>query len=524
MKILVADDEKWVRAAIINVISFGEFGMELVGEASDGAEALERCKALKPDLLLTDICMPGMSGLELIRELREVLPQLKVVIISGHNDFDYAKTAIKYGVSEYLLKPIDEDELLEILAKLSRDTGNGGRVKRVEASTVISQLLKPNTLTSANMNVMLDELGLQFEHEYFTVAVFSSDSTFSCSRRDSRVDEIIRDNLTGKSFGSVDIVDDSTCSASAAIINHSVQYGPERFTEAARSAITRIEEKCGLRYSAGISTSSRQLAALSRLYTEAANALDRRFWENGEGVFVYNAKIPVQENIDIKFLTSDIEDIVNNIKICNLSPAYACIDFLFSGLTQIKNCSAVSAREFVWSFVYLVMSRLDISPLLSGDNAVAAPRDIYRGIMEKRFISELREYIKETLESVYGSCVNRTDNEYEGSIETAKRFIELNYCKDISMEDTAQHVGLAPAYFSQLFKKKSGKTFTEYRTGLRIERAKQLCSSSSLPLHLIGEAVGYGDPKHFCKLFKKLTGMSLSAYRKHFTSPFCSEK
>lgn len=118
MKLIIADDERRIRVLIKSIIPFDKLDIDLVYEASDGLQALSSCSEYKPDLLITDINMPGMSGLDLIKELKSILPKLKIIIISGYSDFEYAKTSIRYGVYDYILKPIDEDELINAISNI----------------------------------------------------------------------------------------------------------------------------------------------------------------------------------------------------------------------------------------------------------------------------------------------------------------------------------------------------------------------------------------------------------------------
>jgi len=120
MRLIIAEDERRVRTLIKGLIPFETFGIQLVGEASNGLEAIELCKQHEPDILITDINMPGLSGLAMIKELKNLLPKLKVIIISGYDNFEYAKTAIRYDVIEYILKPIDENELFNALLKVKK--------------------------------------------------------------------------------------------------------------------------------------------------------------------------------------------------------------------------------------------------------------------------------------------------------------------------------------------------------------------------------------------------------------------
>ena len=123
MKLMIADDEKWVRTTIKTIIPFEKLDVSLVCEASNGIEALELCHQHNPDILLTDIMMPGLTGLDLIKELRECSPGVKIAVISGYSDFEYAKAAMKYGITDYLLKPVDELELLHVIERFIDEIG-----------------------------------------------------------------------------------------------------------------------------------------------------------------------------------------------------------------------------------------------------------------------------------------------------------------------------------------------------------------------------------------------------------------
>ncbi len=124
MKLVIAEDEKWVRTTIIDSIPFDDLNLSLIGEASNGLEALEICKSTSPDILLTDIRMPGLNGIELIEILKEIKPAIKIVIVSGYSDFEYAKAAMKFGVRHYLTKPVDEEEIFNVLSDIISEITN----------------------------------------------------------------------------------------------------------------------------------------------------------------------------------------------------------------------------------------------------------------------------------------------------------------------------------------------------------------------------------------------------------------
>ncbi|HHV60628.1 MAG TPA: response regulator [Clostridiaceae bacterium] len=189
MKVIIADDEKWVRKTIISLIPFEKLGLNLLGEASNGIEAYHMCVEQQCDILITDIMMPGLNGLELIEELKKALPDLKIIIITGYSDFEYSRAAIKFGVTDYLLKPIDGDELTQALMKIKTEIleERARQKKETElkakydnalpfvSENVLNKLISQNTMTAMNIKKELESCSIYFNREYFTVIVFHWD-------------------------------------------------------------------------------------------------------------------------------------------------------------------------------------------------------------------------------------------------------------------------------------------------------------------------------------------------------------
>ena len=190
LKLIIADDEKWVRTAIKSIIRFDDQEFVLASEASNGIETLELCRQHEPDILITDIMMPGLNGLELISELARTQPEIKIVVISGYNDFDYARTAMRYGVKDYLLKPVDENELNQVLNRIKNEIREKERQKLERESrqkqyekvlpviyeAFLNKLISRNNMTVENIRSEAEKYGIDLSGDTFTVCVISPDT------------------------------------------------------------------------------------------------------------------------------------------------------------------------------------------------------------------------------------------------------------------------------------------------------------------------------------------------------------
>ncbi|MCX7923631.1 MAG: response regulator [Clostridia bacterium] len=528
MKVIVADDEKWVRATIIGTVPFNQLGLTLVCEASNGLEALELCKQHQPDILLTDINMPGLTGLELIEELKKVLPEIKIVIISGYSDFEYAKNAIKFGVSDYVLKPVDETEITKILSQIKEsilsqkkhlEEENTLKTQNKQALSILcekflNQLIAQNSLTADTIKNNLSSYGMSFSHPYFTTAIFSidytsiPDKTKASGNLKRLLVWIMKRYLNAATFSKL-----STDNELVSIINHTHSRGHESLSKALKLCIAFFQRKYNNSLTIGISSTGQQLNRLPILYTQAHEALSWGFWSCGERVFYYQQD-NTTSNVNIQPSEESLNYIIPNIKLSNCQPAYSYIDEICSDLRTYNHIKPSLAKEFFWTFIQLIISRLDIQISFIEYETLLINEHPYERITKISSIKSLSIYTKEMIQHI---CDHYHDKHLEdtniGVVEVAKKIIEENYYKDISLEQIAKYVHLNPTYFSELFKKETGIGFIEYKTLLRIENAKKLLASTSMNTNEISNKIGYSDPKYFIKLFKKITGMTLGEYR-----------
>ena len=292
-KLIIADDEKWVRTTVKTLIPFEALGISLACEAANGIEALELCRQHRPDILVTDIMMPGLNGLELIREVRHLLPDLKIIIISGYSDFEYAKTAMKYGITDYLLKPVDEDELLQVLERIRTEIGEKVRLSKVMeageqqvkkalpvmSEAFLNELITWNSMTAEKIRSELKKYNIDMPNSIYTVCVtapdenMKNDSAKGCSDQyRTLVKRIMKRYAKAVTFS---LAYDKNVLVS--IINSmNSKPGIERAFKICRLILAK---KLNLSISTGVGTPTHQPGMLPDIYMKAREALETRFWE-----------------------------------------------------------------------------------------------------------------------------------------------------------------------------------------------------------------------------------------------------
>ena len=526
MKLIIADDEKWVRATVKTLIPFEKLGITLASEATNGIEALELCRLHEPDILLTDIMMPGLTGLELIRELRSLLPQLKIVIISGYSDFEYAKTAMKYGIKDYLLKPVEESELVQVLERIVAEFGEQARLLEAKESeeeqykkalpvmreAFLNQLISPNSMTADNIRSECQKYGILLTAGSFSVCVISPDDTVLKGDRNKGdyyrllITRVMKRYASAVTFP---VAHDKTTLVS--ILNS--ENGTEGTGRAFRIGNRLLHKRLGLSISAGVSNPTRQLCMLPELYAKACEVLEARFWE-GSGILAFHRPGYLTDDVKLSLSEDTLNKIILNFKLSNLQTALSYVSSVSESLYLNRNIKPAFVREFFWQFIQSVMILLNIQlPFIRHETMVTGEQP-YERIKGTLFMSDLESCVKVLLEHIFNFYHDKNPMDNINLIENAKKIIESNFAGDLSLEQVAKHVHLSPAYLSELFKKETGMSFIDYKTIIRIEYAKKLLCASSMNISEVSGRVGYSDPKYFSKLFKKITGKTIYEYKK----------
>ena len=534
LKVFLVEDEVVMRNGIKNNIPWEQEGFEFAGEASDGELAYPLIKKEKPDILITDIRMPFMDGLELSRLVKKELPQIKIIILSGYNEFDYAKTAINIGVTDYLLKPISSAKLLEAVKKVAdmieKEQDNARLIKRYEKEMEENILqekhklwgaLASNRLSTIELLEKGQRLGIDFTASAYQVFLFKlmqeGDAT-GCSEELNRASEKVNE-LAG-SWEYVLSFDRSPEGWAFLIKGESEEEVQSTYLETRKELLELVEGYPKVEYFGGIGNVVHRIGDIQTSYKEAARAFSSRFFMDANQIADSAEMVKVQMEQDGKIDVSKMlskkrehELVERFLKNGTTEEVDSFLDELFQNIGE-QNCKSLLYRQYVVMDLFFCASDFLGNLEMDIENLPEECRDINQ-IVEK---AEDAENLRYQIENLFTETMQLRDShskkKYSKLLEDAKAFIDENYKHDeMSLNTVAAQVNISPSYFSTIFSSEMGQTFVEYLTHVRLEKAKELLMCSNMRTAEIGYEVGYKDSHYFSYIFKKVVGCSPKEYR-----------
>ena len=542
LKIFLAEDEVVVRETIKRMIPWEELGFELVGEAADGEMALPLLLRQQPDLLITDIKMPFMDGLTLARLAKKEIPGLKVVILSGYDDFNYAKQAIGIGVEDYLLKPITKNALIERLSEIrSRYEHEKTQKEYYEKFQREMQAYEKNSsrdffeaLVGGSMDMMevykrAEKLGLDIVAEAYNVLIF----TMNCDEDFSGQ----RDEYSSWEAESLELLENFFAGHSSAMLFRSniFSYGVllkgqrETIEENTRACVVEIRKilsrQDGRReWFLAVGQSVERLSQIQKSYHTASRAFSQRYLYD-ENILYYDE----METMEHPGGQAETEDnaYLQKVDVNALNPAILQ-KFLSNGLQEetenfVKDYFYAIGQEPMESLVfrnYVILNvRFSVISFIKGlgcDTNEMESADTEEVLAESgKNMESAIAYAKKMISQAIGIRDQNSGNKNRSILKTAVDFIDSHYMdEEISLNTVANVANVSSNHFSALFSQNMGQTFIEYLTTLRMNKAKELLRCTGMRSSEIAGEIGYKDAHYFSYLFKKTQGMTPSDYRK----------
>lgn len=542
LKIFLAEDEVVVRETIKRMIPWEELGFELVGEAADGEMALPLLIRQQPDLLITDIKMPFMDGLTLARLAKKEIPGLKVVILSGYDDFNYAKQAIGIGVEDYLLKPITKNALIERLSEIrSRYEHEKTQKEYYEKFQREMQAYEKNSsrdffeaLVDGSMDMMevykrAEKLGLDIVAEAYNVLIF----TMNCDEDFSGQ----RDEYSSWEAESLELLENFFAGHSSAMLFRSniFSYGVllkgqrETIEENTRACVDEIRKilsrQDGRReWFLAVGQSVERLSQIQKSYHTASRAFSQRYLYD-ENILYYDE----METMEHPGGQAETEDnaYLQKVDVNALNPAILQ-KFLSNGLQEaaenfVKDYFYAIGQEPMESLVfrnYVILNvRFSVISFIKGlgcDTNEMESADTEEVLAESgKNMESAIAYAKKMISQAIEIRDQNSGNKNRSILKTAVDFIDSHYMEeDISLNTVANVANVSANHFSALFSQNMGQTFIEYLTTLRMNKAKELLRCTGMRSSEIAGEIGYKDAHYFSYLFKKTQGMTPSDYRK----------
>lgn len=500
-KVMIIDDEEIVRAGLRNLVDWETEGFYICAEGKDGRDGLAKLLEEWPDLVLVDIKMPGLSGLELIKAAREQKFGGHFIILTGYSEFEFAKSAISFGVREYLLKPIEEEELLHSMRllreELDRKAGerafnsNNAEIAREELLRRI--LLKLDTKEKLEEKLELYEMDLT--NQILCVAVIF-DREVVPGNENSIFLEKSRELLGGKR-GNLDQVLMDNCMV---VVNQGMDY--KTWAQQLRKQNERIQRKYGKGLSIAVGHNVSLWYDLSHSYEFAKFLIEHEF--------LFSSSVLTMDTIEDQQYAAE-----------NPSVDYFCMLIEVGDMTGIQECVKIFRQYCIKG----MMKELDIKIMVMynlmqiknwAEKRYDGGKEIHidKVIEQLNQVEELDELLELYCHILQDFCIKIGCDGSETVIKRMYYYMEKNYDKDLKLETFAKMFHYNSNYLGKIFRKEIGDSFNNILDSIRITNAKRLLAKTDLKVYQISEQVGYGNIDYFYLKFKKYVGISPKEYKK----------
>lgn len=526
LKLLIIDDEYLVRSLLRNCMDWEALGYEIVGEAAGAHEALELVDCLKPDVIFTDICMPFMDGIEFSKIVYEKYPLIKIVVLTGYGEFDYAKRSIKIGISDFLLKPINDDEIrkvaLNIKEKIESEFNHRTEYNRLKKhleenkpylrERLLNQLLQ-HSFKREDVLMKLDYLNIKINMDYIQLAVVDvyhvdlendigeEEKLFLKMQSIEMVEQYFRDDAF------VNVFFDS--SQKIVILNSDKTVDITECLEALKSMLIN-KLRCFASIGIGNRYNSEEKVKIS--YKEACNALDYK---------VIAGKNQVINYCDINFSTEQfnvqndqIDAFTFFMKAGMRTKALELLDTVFNESAMGLKNRIESIRVTASSIVSVVLGVIaDVGMSIS--EVFILSGQPFDEVFRIDTFPDMKNYLKTLINSTIEKIENMQTKKVNQAVKQVQDYIDENLTNsEISLSNTAKNFYMNMSYLSRIFKLETGQTFVEYLTKARMEKAMKLLRETDMKAYQVAEYVGIVDPHYFGICFKKYTGVSVNDFKK----------
>lgn len=527
IKVFICEDESIVREGLRDMIPWEKYGFEFVGDAPDGEMALPMIRNLKPDVLITDITMPFMDGLSLCKIVMSEFPDIKIIIISGYSDFEYARQAISIGVERYLLKPVTRADMIaaieEIKQKINEASEQQNYISKYEqefkkferfSHRAFFEKLVEGSMSVQEIYEQANELHLNLSANGYNLVIFTIRDAKQSGYADDAAN--VMESLFGHFMQYPDYIIFRCNLLSYAVL---IKGDLERLPGLTDRCVDMIRQHCeeaqaDLEWYAAVGVPTERLSGMSKCYSDANRAFAYRHLLPDEHIFTsdlvknkYHA--PSAGDLDhIDATKLDPMIIRNFVRTGILSEAESFADEYIANLKCMED--SVLIRDYL-----LVSLRVNIELALR-EEGIEDPgidlslRSVDMEIETAEFRNGLIEILNKAITIRDAEAMKRSSD----IIDSAMRYIDNHYKdEDISLDSVAIASNISANYLSAMFSQKVGLSFVEYVTKKRMEKAKQLLRKTDKRSGEIAGEIGYKDPRYFSFVFKKKTGCTPSQYR-----------
>ncbi len=531
-KVLIVDDESIIRKGLKNIIDWKSLGCEVCGEAGDGMEGIRMIRELRPHILITDINMPEVDGLSMIKETKQLLPGSKIIILTGYRDFEYIQEAIRLGAFDYLLKPSKIEDLTAIVNKAIAELQRSCKVEEElnnlkkhfkSKIPVLRQKLLYDILFRINTkkDEILDELNLYgLTIDKFKIMAVETDEEGPENAKSQYEKHLYQfgiintfQDILGTSFKTADVPINSR--TILFIIQPNEESEGDKFSSLYKDAVSLQElvRNC-FSFTVTISISSEGNGALELAdkAREALEALDYKFYMGKNTIILYEDLKSFYKSADYSALEVYEKSLVQMVKSGNKDSVSLVVKDILKCVNECK-LDRESIKKFYWNLINLVCSIPTTMKLDEESFHYKRITEIFAILDQCESIVEINRILEETASSIAERINSFNRKTINSTLQKAMDYICENYNEPITLNEVAEHTYVSIYYLSRMFTKELGKNYVDYLNEVRIEKAKEYLKDSCCKTYEIAELVGIKDAHYFSKLFKKYTGVTPSEYR-----------
>ncbi|MCR8657227.1 response regulator [Paenibacillus endoradicis] len=512
-KVVLVDDEQFDLEGLHHFVPWSSLNMEVVATFRDAFSALEYIEQHNIDILVSDIRMPIMSGLDLAEQALVIQCNLKIVFITGYEDFHYAKKAISMNASSYVLKPVDDDELLEVLRKIERNLTSVKQqynmVQTMEHSMVyVKQELLRRCFMGANEPQMFENLQQQYDSLVHVVIIEIDDVKWKLSSYSDEEKTILTEQLYQYliEIGSIMKIE-NYCQMEQVKFAFVI---PTLLVDQLANWIHEVQLKFKLSITIGVGAPVINLVQLHESYQQANQALGMKI-NRGKGMVLrYEEKDECSQQLSYN-LDNKMHQLFKAISNYDLVGIVDVMDDIFLHAHQLKQQITVYHYSlYIVNKVehYLIERNENMHEMLNMD------WDHWSIIMQFETIEDINSWFRKKIFEISETLHNKKMRKNMKLVQEIQAHVMLKIFENISLKEVAQHFSFSPNYLGQLFRAELGEGFNEYVTSVRMEKAKQLLRDPKVKIYEVAHMIGYKDLTYFSKQFKEFTGLTAGDYRK----------
>lgn len=530
IKLLIVDDEQVIRCGIASSVDWGKLDIEIVGEASNGRDGFSKALIMKPDIILSDVKMPVMDGIQMAKQIKEKLPRTRIVMLSGYRDFQFTREAFKAGAVDYLLKPVSIGELTELMVRICSEMRSGwDKEKKVQDSERLLHRARPVLRWEFFARYLSGEMSeLQFRQEgqtsmqfhlggpYYQVLVMDYDDFYFMNdgKEASRLllyalSNIAEEVLKALGENTICYMNESSL---VVLLSIGKQIRLTQVVEYASQIQFYIVQYFKKTVTVGVGACVEGVNEIRQSFAQARRAADGRVIYGKNRVITYE-QMEAADSHGLLVLEQGEEHVLREqIRLLKPMEVQECLNRIFEDYfaTYKEKKAAQQFCILLVSIALQEMKRMKVDP----DQVFSGTRELLLELERYETLAEMRMWVKNVYSRIVSALSSRQSSQFKGIVKRSMEYAMEHYAEKLKVADLAEIVYVTPNYLSKVFKEETGENFTEWLNKYRVEKAKErMMEDPEGKAYQIAREVGFQDYKYFTYIFKKYTGYSPANYK-----------